>query len=777
MRIWKNECVKVWFSPVFWLVLAVLLLINGVLLYTKAPDVMMDASVYQKAYAYYLSLSEDERLREVQERTKELKALLFAEEPDELEAYDQYVKIEKYQPKFAQDAYQEYSLLQEFEKQLRDISGYETYLEGIRDKAKRQSGIVIFQNESRFSRENARKTAAAFEPLAGTHLVFVNSHTFHDTVDFPGTDFMVLCLLFYMVLLLVAWERERGLTALLFPLLRGRRHLIAAKMGALFCGSVFANLVFWGMNAVLATAKYGPMDWDVPIQSVSGYIGCALPVTAGEYLLLFVMSKILICYEVSLILVFFTLYARRTVMLYIQTALLFGASFGLYQLIDGNSVFQLVKYINLIPFLRVNSIYRYYFNVSLLSHPVNMISLYWGMLALLAVMLICLNLHGFAAKRLAKVPESIGIGRNKNAVRGCSGGLFSHEGYKCLVMQRAFVILAVFAALQIYLGVHRSDYISVEEQYYRQYMERLKGPVTRAKTEVLKKEQERLLHYDTMLSDARKQYKAKEISAVEWNAVQRLVSDQTKNRSAFQRVVQRFWYLRDYAMTHRKNLGFVYETGYDRISGHSYEGYRNDMINAALLMMVTIAAFSAVFPVEYNTGMIWLLSCSPNGGLATVHKKLLLGFAMSAVMFVMAYLPDFIYTVHNYGFPSLSAPCAAVPSLSAFGEMISLGEYLLLLLLLRGLCYLCLWMTVFAVSVMLRDTMKTMVFCTLLIVFPLLIHLAGIEKIDVMSFNMFLSGNMYLDYAKAGYAPLILIPIAFGAGAYRVLRTHIFREL
>ena len=43
-------------------------------------------------------------------------------------------------------------------------------------------------------------------------------------------------------------------------------------------------------------------------------------------------------------------------MLYVQTALLFGVSFGLYQLIDGNSVFQLIKYINLIPFQQVNSI-------------------------------------------------------------------------------------------------------------------------------------------------------------------------------------------------------------------------------------------------------------------------------------------------------------------------------------------------------------------------------------------------------------------------------------
>ncbi|UWP58669.1 hypothetical protein [Ruminococcus gauvreauii] len=777
MRIWKNECVKVWLSPAFWLVLAVLLLINGVLLYTKAPDEMLDTSVYQKAYAYYLSLSEEECYREVQERTKELEALLFQEELDEFEAYAQYVKIEKYEPKFARDAYQEYSLLQEFEKQLRDISGYEAYLEDIQEKAKGQSGIAIFQNESRFSRENARKTAAAFAPLAGTRPVFVNSHTFHDTVDFPATDFLVLCLLFYMVLILVVWERERGLTALLLPLLRGRRHLIAAKMGTLFFGSVFANLVFWGMNAVLASAKYGQMNWEAPIQSVSGYMGCALSVTSGEYLLLFVISKILICYIVSLILVFFALHIRRTAMLYVQTALLFGVSFGLYQLIDGNSVFQLIKYINLIPFQQVNSIYRYYFNVSLMSRPVSMMPLYWAMLALLACVFICLNLYGFAAKRLTKAPEPPGAGRKINAVRGCSGGLLSHEGYKCLVMQRALMILAVFAALQICLGVQRSDYISSEEQYYRQYMERLEGPVTRQKTEVLRKEQERLLYYDTMLSDAWKQYKAKEISDAQWNAVQRLVSDQTKNRSAFQRVAQRLWYLQDYAMTNRKNLGFVYETGYDRISGHSYEGYRYDMINAALLMLATIAAFSSLFPVEYNTGMIRLLSCSPNGGLVTVHKKLLLGFAISAVIFVMAYLPDFIYTAYHYGFPALSAPCAAIPSLSAFGEIMSLGEYLLLLFLLRGLCYLCLGMTIFAVSVMLRDTMKTMVFCTLLIVFPLLIHLAGIEKIDVISFNMFLSGNMYLDYAKAGYAPLILIPPAFGAGAYRVLRTYVFRRL
>ena len=111
----------------------------------------------------------------------------------------------------------------------------------------------------------------------------------------------------------------------------------------------------------------------------------------------------------------------------------------------------------------------------------------------------------------------------------------------------------------------------------------------------------------------------------------------------------------------------------------------------------------------------------------------------------MAYLPDFIYTAYHYGFPALSAPCAAIPSLSAFGEIMSLGEYLLLLFLLRGLCYLCLGMTIFAVSVMLRDTMKTMVFCTLLIVFPLLIHLAGIEKdrchiLQYVSFRKYVPG-------------------------------------
>lgn len=86
-------------------------------------------------------------------------------------------------------------------------------------------------------------------------------------------------------------------------------------------------------------------------------------------------------------------------------------------------------------------------------------------------------------------------------------------------------------------------------------------------------------------------------------------------------------------------------------------------------------------------------------------------------------------------------------------------------------------MTVFSASVVFRDTMKTMVFCTLTMVFPLLIHLAGIEKIDLLFFNIFLSGNMFLDYAAAGHAALILIPVILGVASYQVLRTYTYRKI
>ncbi len=740
MKLLTSEWRKLWLSPSFLGLAAALLFLNAILLCTRGTAGDVSPKVWREVWQKLSSFPEEERAPRVQKQYEKMKGRIFTA--------DEYERIQA---------------LRKLNRQAAVLQSYEDWLEEIEERAKRQERISIFQREDPFSDRNARKTAEDFADLKGVSPVLINSGGFLAGISFAGTDGMVLGLLFYMALFWFYREKEQGLTALLLPQARGRTPLAVARLLALFLGSICVNLSFWGENLLLSCLQYGAPVWRSPIQSVEGYENCVLQVTVGEYLMLFLTGKILTVFLLALIFTFFCLRFRRSALIFLAAGLLMALSLALCQSGDGRFVFQ---YINLIPLMQVNPIFQTYFNLNLFSWPVNRIPLSLGAVAVLTVFFLLADLYGFASQKLSSVNSK--RRRPKKLPGFPRGGLLGQEVYKCMIMQKGLLMIMIFAALQGYLFFQAGEYPGADEIYYRQYMEQLSGPVTQEKLSALRAENARLRSWEKILEEGRKKYENREMSEGEWNALLQTVQDNTRSSAAFSRVAARLTYLKEYGKNTGENPGFVYETGYETLAGLGEDGYAKDMGQGIWLLAISIALCSGIFTVEFSKDMIRLLGGTVRGRMETADRKLLLLAALSMLLFLMAYLPDLIKIIQTYGLPKLHASCGAIPSMASFP--MKLWQYLVLLYLLRYLFYFCILLMIAALSIWLRNTGKTLAVGSLLFIFPQVLRLLGITLADCVSFNAFLSGNLFLHYARGPLSLLAAVPVLPGICAWRSIR-------
>lgn len=749
MRIFQKELYKVYTGRKFILVILMFIAVNAALLYASTNNPMVRPEAYKKAYTYIETLP-------ASEQGDYIRSCYHAAcgGGSDIEAGTGYAMES------------DYFLFRELYAQLEEIENYPNYLQDIQERAKNSGGISIFNLKDPFSIRNVEKTSKAFQPLEGNALQFTNTNTFVEATDFLATDFFLIALFFYVVLMLVVQEKEKGLFALVKPLSHGRGHFMCAKMGVLLFSVFLFTFLFWGGNLLITTFKYGAVDMGVCLQSIGGYTGSALNVTVLQYWILFIFSKIFIYFLIGLLFFHFALVSKSVVMLYIRAVLLFAVSASLYWAVDGNSAFQLLKYMNIANFVQVTPIYQYYFNLNIFSRPVNIVLVFALSCVLFSTIIFVLNLHIFKSQDSVLTLKGRSLFRKKRRKR-CHTSLSYHETYKLLIVQKAFWILIFFICIQGYLFTQREPYIGATERYYKNYMQTLEGEVTDKTRAMIAREEERFASYTLMKVEAEQDFAEGKISLQEYDAIQKLVDDNTKGQEAFARVQEHFAYVEEQGRATGEIPWMVYETGYEKLTGNSSMGYEDDMKNAAMILVGMIAAFAAFFAAEYSTGMIRIISCCKLGRANTVKTKLKVAFPLYTCFFAAGYVPDFIAVYKQYGLPCMNAELLSIPALSGFPIGMKLWQYLALLYAYRYLVFLCILLFIFMVSTLLKDTGTTLMILSIVLVIPAFLHIIGLRWIDYFSMNAFVSGNILLNNLKeGGKALLLLLPVALGIFSY-----------
>ena len=302
-------------------------------------------------------------------------------------------------------------------------------------------------------------------------------------------------------------------------------------------------------------------------------------------------------------------------------------------------------------------------------------------------------------------------------IKNSEKGVWRHELYKVLWVNKAAILLVGFIIISIYDITTSITYLPPDEIVYQSYMKQLEGPVTEEKINFLKTEQTRFEQIQTELDSLDEKVidgKVTEIQAEQKR--QALEREQYK-----QRVFERAW--NQYEAL-ESNGWFVYETGYLTLFDLEQKNNSSEMLIICLLI---IACCYSIFPMEYKNGTDKLIGTTVLGRNYTSRVKTVIAAGMMIMIAIMGMLPTFISIASTYGLPALSAPVTSISPYIHLPDFISIGGLMVILYALKLLACMAVLFLVIGLSRIIRHSIYTLLICALIVVIPIILTVMGID--------------------------------------------------
>lgn len=722
MKLFGMELNKVFCRLSALLMLFLALFVNFALLYSSPQTYGIEPESYQKAYDYLSRMDANSAY----EFLEQYESSLYEEDEQDL--------------MFSQSTMQETMLVSQLKKQIKNVKDYPAYLAEIQDEAKRSS-VSIFQSASEYSKKDAQKTAEDFVVLEGTEPGITASMSFEEAVEFSATDILVLLMMVLIVTSLVVSEKQKDMFKLLRSTKNGRLGLIASKLGVVLISAFGCALIFWAENFLTAQFKYGWLDWNMPIQSIEGFTACGLPVSILQYSILLILAKGAAYFLFGTFVLWIALKASNAIMIYLWTLIFLGAELLFYERIDGSSTWALLHYLNLIALIRVNPVLGYYFNLNLFGVPVNIIPLSFTTEILITALLCFGCIHVFCSPNWNSQLKTISWKRKKNReVKVPAASLWLHELYRLMITNYGLMILIILAFCQYWLYAGKTEYLLDDQYYCKTFIQEIQGPVTEQTDEYFENKEQMFQQAIDQQALAPLQYKAELITKEKYEALLNITSQTLRPYSGFLMAKDQYLYAKE------NGVVLLDTNGWQRLYGYGNSGTTTDLMLALILLLGLIILFSQYGSQPSETGMDKLTKTTIYGRKKIFRIQMVLCLAYAAAAFIICYLPDLLFVIHNYGLPFVQASLDSLPvkAGSLFGSM-PLWGYTLLLYGLRLVSVMAASMFILWLSRKLKTTTKTLAVSFLIFAFPLAISLLGVTFMNWFSLNPLFSGNLLLN--------------------------------
>jgi len=765
LKLIPYELHKIFGGKLFIGVLISLLIVNVFLLwYTNRPgDEIAPLESYHLLGEEFDGLSNEQRLNYITEYYDTIKGIALVErvrsyearqneQGDRLaenlksqdpDAYNRYYELWKAGTylRFAQNIRQEEAFAEEISQEMTMLSGYDGFLSEIKSKSETLSDISIFSKNTSdgFSARNIQKTAEDYARMENTSIRYDISHGVVSAISFLVTDCLAFLFLFVFSFIMMFEEKGRNLYAFIKPTPRGRAVTMAAKIAVLAVYTAAITLLLYGSNLLYFHFTTGLGNIDRSIQSIGTFMGSAINLSVGQFLLCFLLLKWLACFVIGLLVLFAsTLLCKLPSAFGLCTALLLG-SFALYTFIPDNSKITMLGHINLFGLFRVQDMLGQYLNLNVFGYPVSLFDLRLGVMLFLMVGLIAGGVAAFRrTNRSHAAPLRIGILRWHIPGFAPGKGVLRNELYKAIRMNKAGLALAVYMLITLYSMVSTSIYLPPNEIVYKSYMNRLEGPVTQEKADFLEEERLRFEGIQSQLDSIDARLAEGVITDVQALEERQPLERELFKAQGFEQVWARYLYLKE-----TPQAQFVYEGGYRELFGISEE--TGGMEFPAMCMMLILCCY-ALFPVEYASGVSKLLESTPLGRSYLSKRKLQIGMVFALIITVFGLLPGFVTTAEAYGLPALSAPVRSLEAYTYMPPFLSIGVFLFLCFALKLLACLTVTLAVLAISKAVRNNIYALLLCALTIALPALLHAMGLEWAGYMSLvPLFNAGTLLAD--------------------------------
>lgn len=677
MRIYINELVKAFCRRSVIGVLLGLAVLNGVLIYVnvKNSDAIYTPAQYREMYDEISGKPANEVYEDLLKKQKAL------EESD-----SDFAQLE---------------LTNTVLEEVRAAAEYETYLTDIDERAKKMTAISLFAEPDSFSYKNIKRTPQDFAHLKGSCLQIAPSKGVDMATGFLPTDVIAFLMIMTVIVTIVTREKELGQLALSRTAFKGRAALGTAKLFTCFAAAFVSMMLLYSVNFVEACHTYGFGDLSRQIQSVVSFNGSNLKITASQYFVYFLATKLLVYCLFAALIYLVTALLDNAVRVYIALAIILAGESVLYYTIDPTSCLCPLKYINLVAFADTEKLYSQYLNLNILGEPYNYFSVFFISAVLFLSAFSAAAVVSFARKRVI-------TSRTKRLsftlLKGRHTGLFAHECYKVFIGGKVLMILLAFGAF-VYITYTpvKETFYSKEEIYFKQYLLKYEGELTPEKLAQIEAEGQALNDVD--------------ISGDEISVMLKM-QDLAEKRTAYEMLTERVEYL--------KSSGgeMIYDSGYKLLTGDESAGSK-DITLALTAMTMLICTLTCIYSTEYQTGASVLLHTSPRGRGTVFIRKFFIGLFTLTVIYLLTYAPYFYSVLKAYGVKKINAPACSMEHLQSFD--MSIKAYLILLCVGRYIAFILAMLLIFFISKKAKSFIAALLIETAVFILPLVLCLLGIE--------------------------------------------------
>ncbi len=701
MRLLAAELKKLFSREIFILIIAAVFILNAYLMFRTANSGDVTAADYRKVYDVLEDMSDEEKYDWLDEQLRD----------------------------FSHAPLYKWEVMHELRDECNTVLTYDEYLESIKAQAKSMTAVSIFAKPDSFNYRSILKTPPAYEKMQDVRPVFGRSKGITLATNNSFTDILCGFILLFAVLSIMLYDREQGMSGLLFSMRRGRGYLIMTKLAALAITLFGAVVLLYAENLILGACLYGLGDLSRPIQSLSGFIACNLKINVWQYLILYVLFKFIAVFCIGAVLSLIAVNTKNTVSFYGISAAVLIVEGVLYVLIHPLSIYSIFRYINLVAFTKVNEIFCNYKNINFFEYPVPLIPTSSASLFIITAVCGFLSAYLYARKRNLEFKR---IGFRLSLSKG--GKVHSqmwYTLYKSLILQKGVLVIAVFLAVSGFMSQSFVKKYDQQDVYYEYYTEKMEGKVTAETAAFFEDEKARFADLQAQLDEL------SEKEPQNYTA-QNELSKQLAPKMGFDPAYERLQQIRGV-----KGAQMFYDTGYKRALG--VNGYDDDMKYALSAVFLLIFLVSPLIANDNKYRMSFIVSSTTSGRRSYIRRNILTAVVYGLLAAQLWIVPYSVTISQYYGHDGLSGSLRSITDFISFPVNMKLWQYLLLVATLRTLFVILSALIILWVSSRCRNTTSAVLINFAVFALPIIIYLLGAKVMIGVGFCPFLSVNALLN--------------------------------
>lgn len=535
---------------------------------------------------------------------------------------------------------------------LRDYPGY---LERVQKQAADLQASSLFGgSRNTFVYRNIVKTAEDFSGCSALGICLGNDRAVRDWLAFSPADWAYLAAVLLLVMSFVE-ERKKGLAAIIRSCPAGREKLQFSRLLVLLCYCAGMTLLIYYLPLGLSLLIDGGWkDLSRPVQSLMEFQKSTMPLTISGFLLQFFLVKIACGFLLGVLIWFLLSFVEHVQLCWLVTMAVLAGEYLLYTFIPPQSVFSVLRSINVFSYVFTTRMYTQYQNINFFSFPVRLHTLLMGLLVVLSAFLSLTTLWVLSRRYPFGNRDLLGRwilrwNRAGDALRRHLN-LFGMEWYKLLFLSAGGLFLLLGLLLTRNIRCNSGAYDRIDDAVYRQYIAEIQGPVSA----------------DTYayLANARQSLENAPMGTPEFDV-------------ALDRLEQALSQLDD-------GDWLVDETHFMNIYGS--KAWRLQRKNGLLSMIFLAACLSPLFACEQSGDLRKILRSTPGGRKKLFLVKYAVALSVTVLVWLLVFGQEWRAASNLLGKLTLSAPCGSIGILKGFP--FTVGNFLILLYLGKGLALL-----------------------------------------------------------------------------------------